>query len=83
MTDYNKKLQFVNMLYKLEWTDNEILNLHEKYTNTRVHLALEEADDKKDEKAFYLILNGDGKLRKELLLKHIQQTKPTFTWNYA
>lgn len=83
MSDFKKIMQFANMLKELEWTDIEILNLPEEYTNTMVHLAIEKADNKKDKKSFDLILNGDGKLRKQLLLKHIEKTKPCYIWNYA
>lgn len=83
MSDFLKMIQFSNMLKDLEWTDNELLNLSEKYTNLMVHIAIEKADKDEDKKNFDLILNGDGKYRKMMLLKHIEKTKPTFTWNYA
>ena len=75
-------IKFAQLLFNLEWTDDELLNLPEKYTNLSVHIALEKADNE-NEKIFNSILNGDGKYRRELLLKHIEKTKPVFTWNYA
>jgi hypothetical protein len=71
------------MLKDLEWKDNELLNLPEKYTNLMVHIAIELADKNEDEKTFHFILNGDGELRKMMLLKHIEKTKHCITWNYA
>lgn len=83
MSDFLKMIQFSNMLKDLEWTDNELLNLSEKYTNLMVHIALEKADKDEDKNTFELILNGNGKCRKIMLLKHIKLTEDVFTWNYA
>ena len=82
MSNYQQMMQFVNMLYCLEWTDNEILNLPETYTNMPIHLALEHADKEYDNINFYKILQGNGRYRELMLLKHIQKTMPVFVWNY-
>jgi hypothetical protein len=75
-------MQFANKLKELEWTDLEELNLPTKYTDTMVHLALEKADNDKDEKNFYAILNGDGEYRTLMLKKHIEKTLAVFEWNF-
>lgn len=76
-------IQFANKLKELEWTDAEELNLPEKYTDLMVHIALEKADNDKDEKNFYAILNGDGAYRTLMLKKHIEKTLGVFTWNFT
>ena len=81
-TPFKLMLQFANKLKELEWTDAEELTLPEKYTDTMVHLALEKADDDKDEKNFYAILNGDTEYRTLMLKRHIEKTLGTFTWNF-
>jgi hypothetical protein len=78
-----KKLHFAKKLMELEWTDAEELNLPEKYTNSMVHIALEKADNDKDEKNFYAILNGDGAYRTLMLKKHIEGTLGVFEWNFS
>jgi hypothetical protein len=75
-------IQFANKLKDLEWTDAEELTLPEKYTNLMVHIALEKADNDKDEKNFYAILRGDGPYRAIMLKKHIEKTIGVFTWNF-
>jgi hypothetical protein len=70
------------MLKDLEWTDDEILTLPEKYTKLMVHIALEKADADRDEINYKKILNGDGAMRKLMLLKHRKLTLGVFTWNY-
>ena len=87
MTTINKNemammLQFANKLKKLEWTDGEVLNLPEKYTDLMLHIALEKADADYDKRNYYLILNGDGKYRTIMLQKHIEKTIGVFEWNY-
>jgi hypothetical protein len=79
---FDMMLQFANKLKELEWTDDEELILPEKYTNIMVHLALEKADNQKDEKNFYAILNGDGAYRTLMLKKHIEKTLGVFSWNF-
>ena len=83
MTNLNQMLQFSNKVKELEWTEIELLNMPEKYTNLMVHIALELADNDKDEKHFYGILNGDKcNNRKSMLIKHIQYTLGIFSWNF-
>lgn len=78
---FKEAVKFANLLFELQWTDDELLNLPEEYTSMSIHIALEKADNE-NEVIFHKILNGGGRWRKELLLKHIEKTKPVFTWNY-
>jgi hypothetical protein len=86
ITDNSSKLvfssEFASKLMELEWTDAEELSLPEIYTDLMVHIALEKADNDKDEKNFYAILNGDGDYRTLMLKNHIQKTLAVFRWNY-
>jgi len=82
-TSIKMMLQFVNKLKELEWTDAEELTLPKIYTDLMVHIALEKADNDKDEKNFYAILNGDGAYRTLMLKKHIEKTLGVFTWNFT
>ncbi len=82
-TSIKMMLQFANKLKELEWTDAEELTLPEIYTDLMVHIALEKADNDKDEKNFYAILNGDGAYRTLMLKKHIEKTLGVFTWNFT
>jgi len=68
---------FAYQLFQLQWTVADMQFLDKKYTDEAVHIALEKADNLRDEDAFYYILNK----KRSLLLKHIQQTKPIFSWN--
>ena len=65
-------------IYKLEWTDFEIINFPDKYTDLTVHIALERADEDKDLYHFIRILSS----RREILIKHIEATLPVFDWNF-
>jgi len=67
--EYKKMLQHEENCKEFKWTDDELLNLPEKYTKLMVHIALKKANKDKDEKNFQLILNGDGKFRRFMLLK--------------
>lgn len=82
MCNFKQMIEFSNKLKDLEWTDNELLNLPEKYTKLMVHIALEKADNDEDKKNFELILNGNGISRRFMLLKHIEITGRIFTWNF-
>lgn len=79
---FSKMMMFSTMLMDLKWTEHEKETLPDKYLKEMVHIALEKADDAKDDDHFVKILNGEGKLRKHLLLKHIEITKSVFTWNF-
>ena len=86
MTDEDHSLKMMlkcaSMLKSLEWTDEELLNLPEKYTKLMIHIALEKADADKDKQTFDAILNYDEAGRKILLNAHMLFTKDVFEWNY-
>jgi len=50
-------------IYKLEWTDFEIINFPDKYTDLKVHIALERADEDKDVYHFVRILSTRRELK--------------------
>ena len=81
-TTLSNMIMFSTLLMDLKWTEHEKETLPEKYLKEMVHIALEKADDGKDDDHFVKILNGEGKLRKHLLLKHIEITKSVFKWNF-
>ena len=76
-------LKVASQLKSLEWTDDELLNLPEKYTKLMIHIALEKADLDKDKQTFNAIFNNSGAFRYRLLKLHILFTKDVFEWNYC
>jgi hypothetical protein len=75
-------IKFGMELKDLEWTAHEKETLPTKYTKNMIHIALETADNLKEEEQFHLILNGGGKHRKEMLVRHMELTSAVFTWNF-
>ena len=71
-----------NLLFKLEWTDNDKNNLTDEYLNLAIHIALERADLNKDKTSFDLILNTSDNYRFNLLLRHLELTNEIFNYNY-
>jgi hypothetical protein len=73
-----------NQLFALKWNENDKNNLHQKYLQMNVYLALEKADNDRDYKATKQISLGGDKARYNLLMKHIDMTTHVFgEWNYT
>ena len=82
MSDQSAKiLKFHSILSKLKWTKAELETLPKELTKNMVHVALEIVDENKNESLFNAILEGNGKFRKAMLLKHISYTKAIWHWN--
>lgn len=74
MTEYNKEdiRKYIEELYSLRWTQEDMQKLSREYTSNLVHLALERADMKKDEDAFRHILKKNARV----LTRHIELSEP-------
>ena len=71
-----------NLLFKLEWTDNDKNNLSDEYLNLAIHIALERADFYKDMETYDFILNTSDNYRLNLLIRHLELTSDIFDYNY-
>jgi len=66
----------------IPWTDEDRRSLGSEYLGVAVAIALERADDNKDEAIFkHLLYNRENKFQSQLLVRHIQYSSQFYGWN--